>query len=188
MTENLDELRKTAEAATPGPWRWSPEESHWGDCGPNLETVERGPVYADGSQGALLEVIGSWGHDANGISVADEDKDFIATFDPTTVLALLNRLEQAEQKVASLEAKMDGENLRWVAWEMVENSGHLDLPIVTWINRISDDEVSLDAAKYFFFGGKSPCIHLDSDEPFDIGDEDRHACEHCNRRALDGES
>lgn len=95
----LNELRKTAEAATPGPWQWGPEESHWGDCGPNLETVERGPLHADGSQGAAAEVVGSWGHDANGISVADEDKDFIATFDPETVLALLSRLEQAEQAV-----------------------------------------------------------------------------------------
>ncbi|MBM7767339.1 hypothetical protein [Glutamicibacter nicotianae] len=98
-----------------------------------------------------------------------------------------NKLEQAEQKVASLKSKMDGENLRWVAWEMVENSGQLDLPVVTWINRISDDEVSIEAAKYFFFGGISPCIHLNSDEPFDIDDEDRPECEHCNRRALDGD-
>lgn len=121
------------------------------------------------------------------VDVRHPNAKFMAAANPEVVLALLSRLEQAEQKVASLEAKMDGESLRWVAWEMVENSGHLDLPIVTWINRISDDEVSLDAAKYFFFGGTSPCIHLGSYEPFDIGDEDRPACEHCNRRALDGD-
>lgn len=74
----LDDIRARAEAATPGPWQWSPEENVWGDCGPNLETVERGPVYSDGSQGAEATVVGSWGHDANGISVEDSDKEFIA--------------------------------------------------------------------------------------------------------------
>lgn len=104
----LNELRKVAEAATPGPWQWGPERSHWGDCGPNLETVERGPLYEDGSQGAAAEVVGSWGHDANGISVEDHDKAFIATFDPPTVLALITELETFRRRLDAMRRQRDG--------------------------------------------------------------------------------
>lgn len=92
-------LRKIAESATPGPWTWSEEsDDNWGDCGPNLETVARGPRYRDGSQGAEETIVGSWGHDANGISVEPADALHIATFDPPTVLALLDRLERADRE------------------------------------------------------------------------------------------
>ena len=84
----LEPIQERLNAATPGPWQWSPEEDVWGDCGPNLETVERGPVYSDGSQGASVTVIGSWGHDANGISVEDHDAVFIAAA-PTDTARLL---------------------------------------------------------------------------------------------------
>lgn len=100
---DLTALRETANAATPGPWSWGEESKGWGDCGPNLETVERGPVYSDGSQGSLSTVVGSWGHDANGISVEDNDATHIAAFDPPTVLALLDRLQAAEAKLARVE-------------------------------------------------------------------------------------
>ena len=99
---DLPALRETANAATPGPWSWGEESEGWGDCGPNLETVERGPVYSDGSQGSLSTVVGSWGYDANGISVEDNDARHIAAFDPPTTLALLDRLEAAEAKLATI--------------------------------------------------------------------------------------
>ena len=74
----LDQERRIIQNATEGPWEWGEESPGWGDCGPNLETVERGPVYFDGSQGAKEIVIGSWGHDANGIAVDPADAEFIA--------------------------------------------------------------------------------------------------------------
>ncbi|AYN55823.1 hypothetical protein PP635_gp44 [Arthrobacter phage Auxilium] len=78
VSDRLDVIQDRVDAATEGPWMWGPETSEWGDCGPNLETVKRGPVYSDGSQGAEEQIIGSWGHDANGISVATNDAEFIA--------------------------------------------------------------------------------------------------------------
>lgn len=101
---DLTELRRIAEAATQGAWTWSAETDGWGDCGPNLETAERGPLYFDGSQGAAETIVRSWGHDANGISVEDADAEHIATFNPQTVLALLDRLERAEKTIAEAQA------------------------------------------------------------------------------------
>jgi len=84
MTLNLDTLRKIAEAATPGPW----------------EASDRGIGY---------EV-----HDASAYELnsgmretfTESDATHIATFDPPTVLALLSRLEQAEQAVQRVREAM----------------------------------------------------------------------------------
>ena len=81
----LNELRKTAEAATPGPW----------------EMREENPQM-DGRNFTLRV------HDQAGIRMSahcygfNGDPEFIATFDPPTVLALLSRLEQAEAIVNQL--------------------------------------------------------------------------------------
>lgn len=90
---DLTELRKVARAATPGPWVWSKEPDGWGDNGPNLETVERGPICPDGSQGAREQIVSSWGHDAHGICVEDANAAHVETFDPPTVLALLDCMQ-----------------------------------------------------------------------------------------------
>jgi len=87
LEARIAEDEALARAATPGPWEWGAETSEWGDCGPNLETVAKLPPYSDGSIGPVETVIGSWGHDANGITVADGDKAHIARHDPSRVLA-----------------------------------------------------------------------------------------------------
>lgn len=86
MTINLDTLRKTAEAEETQKWGgWAFEEDDFdGFCiyindGDNFG---RSYVAKDLTQG-----------ESEGESTAE----FIATFDPPTVLALLSRLEQAER-------------------------------------------------------------------------------------------
>jgi len=82
MTKNLDQLRQAAERATPGPWA----------------------VYDRG--------IGYEVHDANGYELnggmretfTEADATHIATFDPPTVLALIDRVEAAEQAVERAKA------------------------------------------------------------------------------------
>lgn len=73
----LNEMRRIAEAATPGPWEID---------GP----VNPGPddtlALHNNDGGAIAYVQPLW-----------DDAEFIATFDPPTVLALLSRLEQAEK-------------------------------------------------------------------------------------------
>jgi hypothetical protein len=84
MTAQLDPqaLRKVAEAATPGPWH---RGAHYiGACGePHDPDVSVG-------QAALLA-----------------DAAHIAAFQPIAVLALLDRLEQAEKTVEQLQAHRD---------------------------------------------------------------------------------
>ena len=87
LEARISEDEAVARAATPGPWEWEPETDEWGDCGPNLATVAKLPPYPDGSQSPVETVIGSWGHDAWGVSVEDGDKDHIARHDPSRVLA-----------------------------------------------------------------------------------------------------
>lgn len=83
----LNELRKVAESATPGPWEID-----------NLDRVvrtrDRGIVHDDSCADSE-----EW--------LANTDAPFIATFDPPSVLALLSRLEQAEQDRDKLMNRLD---------------------------------------------------------------------------------
>lgn len=81
MSDNLDNLRKVAEAATPGPWETLGGQGPFGTHA----------VCHRMEQGTLVEIAYRDAHfdKANAVH--------IATFDPPTVLALLTRLEQAEQ-------------------------------------------------------------------------------------------
>ncbi|QRQ79142.1 ead/Ea22-like family protein [Glutamicibacter protophormiae] len=76
----LNELRKTAEApgVRPGPW-------HVYDRGIGYEVHDENDYELTGGMRETFD---------------KPDAEFIATFDPPTVLALLSRLEQAEQAVA----------------------------------------------------------------------------------------
>lgn len=83
----LNELRKTAEAATPGPWEKhdlpvAVANSNFTIHAPNAVGV---PTWTT----ALPPEIAS--------TLKTEDAEHVATFNPETVLALLSRLEQAEQ-------------------------------------------------------------------------------------------
>ena len=91
--KDLTELRKIAEQATPGPWE--PYDANEGMdrayspmwCVANEEF--HNPTAGDDEDWMGVE-----------IHVGDKaDSDHIATFDPPTVLALITRLEQAEQAV-----------------------------------------------------------------------------------------
>jgi hypothetical protein len=79
-------LRRTAEAATTGKWKIESNEYHF---------------RLQASDGTVIQV--NRGH---GCPPPEADADFIATFDPSTVVALLDALA-AQQKVV--------EAARWVA-------------------------------------------------------------------------
>lgn len=80
MTEDLKALRKVAEAATPGPW----------------EMTEESPQMH--GRNFTLRVHGKAGIRMSGHCYGfSSDPEFIAAFDPTTALALIEALEQAKQ-------------------------------------------------------------------------------------------
>jgi len=84
MTTDLDNLRKVAEAATPGPW----------------EMREGNPQM--GGRNFTLRVQGKAGIRMSAHCYGfNGDPEFIATFDPPTILALLSRLEQAESALSN---------------------------------------------------------------------------------------
>lgn len=80
----LARIRARADAATEGPWEWEGESDEAWPQGENS-------LIARGDAEDL--VIGSWGHDAYGITVDDPDAEFIAA-SRTTVPALLDALEK----------------------------------------------------------------------------------------------
>lgn len=84
--KDLNEWRKVAEAATPGPW---------------MEFHENG---TPGEYEAFICPPATGAHLVKYAPMDQRDKDalHIATFDPPTVLALLSRLEQAEAIVNQL--------------------------------------------------------------------------------------
>ena len=92
MSDNLDNLRKIAEAANPGPWETLGGQGPFGTHA----------VCHRMEQGTLVEIAYRDAHfdKANAVH--------IATFDPPTVLALLTRLEQAEQQVARVRDVIKG--------------------------------------------------------------------------------
>jgi len=104
LEARIAEDEAAAKAATPGPWEWEPETDGWGDCGPDLVTVAKLPPYPDGSQSPVETVIGSWGHDANGITVEPADAQHIARHDPARVLAEC----AAKRAIIELSVNWDG--------------------------------------------------------------------------------
>ncbi|WP_313813006.1 ead/Ea22-like family protein [Glutamicibacter sp.] len=90
---DLEQLRKIAEAEETREWGpWAFEEDDWDGYGVYIndgDNFGRSYVAEKMTQG-----------ESEGASTAE----FIAMFDPTTVLALLSRLEQAEQQVARVRA------------------------------------------------------------------------------------
>lgn len=96
MTINLDELRKIAEAATPGPWVLDGFAE--GGCSEGCcEEYTRLSVYSVTNRG---EVVASE-------VTAQRNADYFDAFDPPAVLALLSRLEQAEQAVQRVQQGWD---------------------------------------------------------------------------------
>lgn len=79
---DLNHLRKVAEEATEGPWTWNatPVDTVSGEGGDNC--IDAGTIGV------------------TGYVYADEDAEHIAAFDPPTAIALLNRLQAAEAKLA----------------------------------------------------------------------------------------
>ena len=89
MTElDLTKLREIAEAATDGPW--------------NLHTLRTDETH---------DIRGSIDDEANIVIYAeceDADAHHIATFDPPTVLALIDELERLRETLATVKAITDG--------------------------------------------------------------------------------
>lgn len=115
MDLDLDELRKTAENAhsvLPEPWI----------------------VMGDSNTVSVVELSKRDGSIISGGAVADAHttpfRDHIATFDPPTVLALLSRLEQAEQAVARVRevCETDGYEVsnEFGAWDAVAVENIID--------------------------------------------------------------
>ena len=83
------ELRRLAEAAAPGPWKWEPpSEDDWPEDDEPLVSLT-----------ADTRVIGSWGHDGWGTEATDDDRAYIAAVSPDVVLNLLARLARGQQHV-----------------------------------------------------------------------------------------
>lgn len=152
MTLNLDTLRKTAEAATPGPWHWAGNaDNHqlylatwikgagrcqvmdferWGMQGAIPRFLDDESLMMQTAKNRLVfEVARNQGlpdgtprshpkvYRADVVDVMHPNAKFIATFDPATVLALLSRLEQAEQQVKAVLRLVDDWESGALRWE-----------------------------------------------------------------------
>ncbi|WP_102158710.1 ead/Ea22-like family protein [Zhihengliuella halotolerans] len=103
MSNELDltALREIASAATEGPWGWTGDDPLGGPQLMTVKRVKRGnrrrPAREEFSGEPVLD---AWASQVGGIVVSKEDATHIAAFDPPTTLALINRLEDAEEAVA----------------------------------------------------------------------------------------
>lgn len=109
MSDQIQRLREVAEAATEGPWGW--DTWQWQE--------PESPIACVTSQAYDLAQLGGWNIGptfaddesvdesawrAERYEAAKADAQHIATFDPPTVLELLDRLERAEAAVERVRA------------------------------------------------------------------------------------
>ena len=87
--ERLAELRRIAEAATPGPWAWRMSKDGRILDLITLETGYNEEIITPSHINAWLQVKGGL-------------KDFIPAFDPATALALLDRIEALQSMLLHL--------------------------------------------------------------------------------------
>lgn len=97
--DRLQELRRIAEAATPGPWT-SPWEQKDG-----LDPEEYGFYGASGDK-----IVGLLWYDGWHLECSEENARHIATFDPPTVLAMLDEIERLRREISVQQTTL--ENLR----------------------------------------------------------------------------
>lgn len=97
MTINLDTLRKTAEAATPGPWT----RDGVGVLGAREDW--------DGGKGParIMEAMMPWLRDRMEVNA-----EHVATFDPPTVLELIAEIESLRTRFNGMRAGRDSERSR----------------------------------------------------------------------------
>ena len=86
---NLTKLREIAEAATDGPW-----ESSVVKVAPDADDALRG-------MGVIRSGVGIVFMSANGPEILVSDADHIATFDPPTVLALIDEVERLQSDLTN---------------------------------------------------------------------------------------
>lgn len=114
---DLPALRRLAQAATPGPWHWgswmyrpnAPETKMYEFVKPGVDKLDEDLVLSTAPYGAignydlrekhdlLMSISTGYGGETS-IDISDQDANYIAALNPTVVLALLDRLEVAEQR------------------------------------------------------------------------------------------
>lgn len=104
MTINKDELRRLAEAATPGPWHYyageTDEEAAWSTQFPTVG-------------GPDSEIIGTEGFYSEK-SRDEANAEFVAAANPTTILALLDELEAAQKDAGRYRFIKDKQTFIWM--------------------------------------------------------------------------
>lgn len=108
--ERLAEMRAVAEAATPGPWAWD-DSLEWHADPDGIEAMRRqglptpaGDEFVGVKFGSQTVCVATTGPAHDRASKADAKH--IATFNPPTVLALLDALQAAEAQLATLQGKL----------------------------------------------------------------------------------
>ena len=97
MTLDLKALREIAEKATPGPWRWRPMY----EGQPQAETD-----LLDSNDERIIQT------DSGFYPPRNNDRDYIAAFDPPTTLALLDLIEEKDREIADAKAKWSEQYLQ----------------------------------------------------------------------------
>lgn len=100
---NIDELRRLAKAATPGPWHTPDSRRLGGAISAMIDGRDCQVASVDG-QAAMFD------HRAEAATIALANAAFIAAANPATVLALLERVERAERELAGIREVSDPDN------------------------------------------------------------------------------
>jgi len=109
----VEERKRVAEAATPGPWYWD-QEGEWGDRGPRLSSSGKQERYESPlGSGQWHEydpsVVSGFGYDAWGLNVDDADAAHIALNDPARIIRDCERdLRVLERHKPSPDPEDDG--------------------------------------------------------------------------------
>jgi hypothetical protein len=141
------EAWEIAQRATKGPWKWTGEygDAESGHQGPDLVTVDgafyscphycrwkddsgvirqgKGPQEPHEHFAVDAVILESWGYDADGVEISDEDKTFIAHANPAWVLGMLERLAAYRK---ALRFYADEENYESIPTAMMDSEITMD--------------------------------------------------------------
>lgn len=160
ITELVQSLKAAAEKATPGRWEYYPGNT----------SIEYNVDSMDEDQGSIVYV------DSGDFTQAQTDRngEFIALANPASILALVEALEKAQQRISELDIKnceLDSLTQRW-AVERAENA-----------DRIAELESQLKSAENNDIDARCHIAELESRTVTPVNYSENTDADHCRKLA-----
>lgn len=138
QTMERDQLRKLAQAATPGVWEagdaqpWQPGQGPFDDWGASITSLSGVEIVTGGAQDEQGGAVGV---------LTNENAAYIAAANPQVVLALLDQLEEMDQALTATQELQDLSDSHLAEMASVMNARDAALATVARLSMMLEDLV-----------------------------------------------